>query len=76
MIGLIAAAAVLVAGQDDPDFEKFKARQLEHEDKGEWKKIKWQKDLETALKKAKEADKPVFVFFIVGHLGKKDAAEC
>lgn len=67
----------LLALQDtDPGFEKFKAKQLENEDKGEWKKIKWQKDIETALQKAREADKPVFVFFIVGHLGKKAAAEC
>jgi len=68
--------ALLALQNPDADFEKFKAKQLENEDKGEWKKIKWQKDIETALKKAKEGDKPVFVFFIVGHLGQKDAAEC
>lgn len=65
-----------MAGVDKGKLEEFKRTALEKEDEGQWKKIDWRKDMDAALKEAREKSKPLLAVLIVGHLAKKDAAEC
>ena len=61
---------------DEKKFEAFKRAALQKETTGAWKKIDWQPDIETALKKAGESKKPILAVLIVGHQAQKNAAEC
>ena len=70
--GLVLAA--LLFAQDD--WSKFRTEAFKKEEQGTWKKINWQKDLATALEKAKADGKPILFFLVVGERGQKNAPEC
>ncbi|MCW8131955.1 MAG: hypothetical protein KIS92_16535 [Planctomycetota bacterium] len=59
-----------------PEHKDEAAAALKQEQAGLYKKIEWQADLAAARKKAAERNKPIFVVLVVGHLGRKGAAEC
>lgn len=64
----------LVALADD--LKELERRYLEQEKAGLYRAIPWQPDFETAKAKAVEENKPLFVFLVVGHNGKKNASKC
>ena len=72
----IFALTLLLLQDDEKEFNKFRSESMKKEEKGEWKKIDWQKDMAAALEKAKADTKPILVFMVVGKMGKKGAAEC
>lgn len=79
MVRLLAVLALLAAflRQDDKAFDEFRRDALKREEEGKWKKIAWQKDMATALEKAKsDNNKPILVVLVVGLRGQKGAAEC
>jgi hypothetical protein len=77
MIRIAIMLAVLsLLRQEDRELAEFKRETLKRESEGRWKKVAWQKDMAAALRKAQEGNKPVLAVIVVGHLGRKNAAEC
>lgn len=72
----ILALSLFLLQDDDKEYRKFQHESMKKEEKGEWKKIDWVKDMAAALEKAKADSKPILVFMVVGKMGKKGAAEC
>jgi len=74
LIGM-SLAAVLPAAENK-DIAALEKQYLANEQKGRWKQIDWQPDMDAALKLAQKGKKPILVFIIVGESGRKDAARC
>ena len=75
---------VLLAGalaQGEPRYDeeaarKFAARILANETREEWKKIRWRAGMEEALREARKEQNPLFVLFVVGEGGRRNAPRC
>ncbi len=77
MIRLLAAFVVLaLLQQEDKELAAFKRDALKQYAEGAWKKIVWQADIPAALTKAQKDGRPVLAVITVGHMGRKDAADC
>ncbi len=61
---------------DQVKYVEFEAGALKKETEGVWKRIGWQKDAESALKKARAEQKLLLVILIVNQLGGLDDDFC
>ena len=49
---------------------------IHKDDSGAWRKIDWQPNMESTLKKSQADGKPILAFIVVGNLGEQNAPEC